>query len=82
MSISRILTYDLFRKKIRKWLRESLSFFSYSYSCRDNRKIIPRKMLSAANDSNVTDSVTVTCSGQTARFEPSLEDLTCTGGSN
>ena len=71
-----------FIKRHGKRLRESLSFYAYSYSCRDNRKIIPREMLSAANDSNVTDSVTVTCSGQTARFEPSLKDLTCTGWSN
>ena len=59
-----------------------LSLCAFSYSCRDNRKIIPREMLSAANDSNVTDSVAVTCSDQTARFEPSLKDLTCTGWSN
>ena len=63
-------------------LRESLPFCAFSYSCRDNRKVIPREMLSAANDSDVTDSETVECSGQTARFEPSLKHLTCTGGSN
>ena len=48
------------------------------YTCGANRKVIHRDMLSAGNDSDVTDSVSVTCSGETGRFEPSLSDVTCT----